>query len=93
MINREVMDRIRDSVLEIGEPRQLILPPCPRCGDNRVVMAKQIKKEEMETNPIFAEFIQQSSNIANGEGGQCAAASVTKSTYAYRRASKRGSYK
>ena len=50
------METIRNAVMDIGEPRQLVLP-CPYCGDNKVVMARQVKKEELETNPIFAEFL------------------------------------
>ena len=56
---RSVMENLRRSLVDMGEPRQLVLP-CPGCGDNRVIMARQIKKEEVESNPIFAEFLQQS---------------------------------
>jgi len=45
--------------MTIGEPRQLVLP-CPTCGDNKIVMARQVKKEEVETNPMFAQFLQSS---------------------------------
>ena len=58
------MVTIRSAVMDIGEPRQLVLP-CPYCGDNKVVMARQIKKEEVETNPIFAEFLDYSGNGAS----------------------------
>ena len=54
-----VMDSLREHLMDIGEPRQLVLP-CPGCGDNRVIMARQVKKEEVESNPIFAEFLQRS---------------------------------
>ncbi len=53
------MESLRKSVMEMGEPRQLVLPPCPNCGDNRVVMARQVRKEDMEANPVFAEFLRQ----------------------------------
>ena len=43
--------------MEIGEPRQLVVT-CPHCGDNKVIMARQVKKEEVESNPAFAEFMQ-----------------------------------
>jgi hypothetical protein len=55
------METIRNAVMDIGEPRQLVLP-CPYCGDNKVVMARQVKKEELESNPIFAEFLDFSGN-------------------------------
>jgi len=42
--------------MTIGEPRQLVLP-CPNCGDNKIVMARQVKREEVETNPVFAQFL------------------------------------
>ncbi len=57
--SRSVMESLRKSVMELGEPRQLILPPCQNCGENRVVMARQVRKEDMEANPIFAEFLRQ----------------------------------
>lgn len=74
----------------MGEPRQLVLP-CPHCGDNRVVMARQVKKEEVESNPIFAEFLLQSR--ANTPPVPPTAAATTPSvtnggTAAYRRPSK-----
>ena len=53
------MESLRKSVMELGEPRQLILPPCPGCGENRVVMARQVRKEDMEADPLFAEFLRQ----------------------------------
>ena len=59
MHSSSVMENLREHLLEIGEPRQLVLP-CPGCGDNRVIMARQVKKEDVESNPIFAEFLQQS---------------------------------
>ena len=55
------METIKTAVMDIGEPRQLVLP-CPYCGDNKVVMARQVKKEEVESNPIFAEFLDYSVN-------------------------------
>lgn len=48
---------MRSTLLEIGEPRQLVVT-CPHCGDNKVIMARQVKKEDVETNPVFAEFLQ-----------------------------------
>ena len=51
------MENLREHLMEVGEPRQLVLP-CPGCGDNRVIMARQVKKEEVESNPIFAEVLQ-----------------------------------
>ena len=45
--------------MEMGEPRQLVLP-CSNCGDSRVVMARQVRKEDVESNPLFAEFLQTS---------------------------------
>jgi len=52
------LDRaVIESLIELGEPRQLVLPPCPACGDNRVVMARQVRKEDAEADPIFAEFL------------------------------------
>ena len=56
---RSVMESLREHLMDVGEPRQLVLP-CPGCGDNRVIMARQVTKEEVESNPIFAEFLQQS---------------------------------
>ena len=53
------MEGLREHLQNIGEPRQLVLP-CSGCGDNRVVMARQVTKEEVETNPIFAEFRERS---------------------------------
>ena len=38
--------------MEIGEPRQLVVT-CPNCGDNKLIMARQVKKEDVETNPAF----------------------------------------
>ena len=57
------MEKLREHLMEIGEPRQLVLP-CPECGDNKVIMARQVKKEEVETNPIFAEFLQHSRTVS-----------------------------
>ena len=52
-------------MLEIGEPRQLVVP-CVQCGDNKIIMARQVTKEEVERNPAFAEFLQVSrSNSPN----------------------------
>lgn len=51
------LDNLRSTLLEIGEPRQLVVT-CPNCGDNKIIMARQVKKEEVETNPAFAEFLQ-----------------------------------
>lgn len=79
--SRNVIDTLRTSVMELGEPRQL-LSRCPHCGDNRVVMARQIRKEEIESNPIFAEFLQQSTSHNNSPLNGSA------TTMAYRRASK-----
>eukprot|EP00094_Tigriopus_californicus_P005435 TCALIF_05238-PA protein Name:"Similar to CACNA1H Voltage-dependent T-type calcium channel subunit alpha-1H (Homo sapiens)" AED:0.30 eAED:0.30 QI:0/0.8/0.61/0.95/0.75/0.80/21/258/1189 len=61
MVNQmsHVMETLRNNVLEMGEPMQLMLP-CSNCGETRVVMARQIKKEDVECNPVFAEFLQQS---------------------------------
>ena len=33
--SRSAMETIRNAVMDIGEPRQLVLP-CPYCGDNKV---------------------------------------------------------
>ena len=33
---------------------------CTQCGDNKVIMARQVKKEEVESNPAFSEFLQMS---------------------------------
>ena len=41
------MENLREHLMEVGEPRQLVLP-CPGCGDNRVIMARQVKKEEVD---------------------------------------------
>ena len=43
--------------MELGEPRQLVVT-CPHCGDNKVILARQVKKEVVETNPVFSEFLQ-----------------------------------
>ena len=43
--------------MEMGEPRQLVVT-CPQCGDNKVILARQIKKEVVESNPVFSEFLQ-----------------------------------
>ena len=56
---RSVMESLREHLMDVGEPRQLVLP-CPGCGDNRVIMARQVTKEEVESNPIFAEFRERS---------------------------------
>ena len=58
---RSAMETIRTAVMDMGEPRQLVLP-CPYCGDNKVIMARQVKKEEVESNPIFADFLDYSAN-------------------------------
>lgn len=57
MYCRTALDNLRSTLLEIGEPRQLVVT-CPHCGDNKVIMARQVKKEDVETNPAFAEFLQ-----------------------------------
>ncbi len=54
---RTAVENLRSALVEIGEPRQLVLA-CPHCGDNKIIMARQVKKEEVETNPIFSEFLQ-----------------------------------
>ena len=60
------LDNLRSTLLEIGEPRQLVVT-CPKCGDNKIIMARQVRKEEVETNPAFAEFLQVSrTNSPNG---------------------------
>ena len=43
--------------MELGEPRQLVVT-CPQCGDNKVILARQVKKEVVESNPVFSEFLQ-----------------------------------
>ena len=43
--------------MELGEPRQLVVT-CPQCGDNKVILARQVKKEVVEANPVFSEFLQ-----------------------------------
>ena len=35
-----MMRSLRSSAMELGETRQLVIP-CQRCGDSRVIMAKQ----------------------------------------------------
>jgi hypothetical protein len=37
------METIRNAVMDIGEPRQLVLP-CPYCGDNKVHKNQSSKK-------------------------------------------------
>lgn len=62
---RNALDNLRNTLLEIGEPRQLVVP-CVQCGDNKIIMARQVTKEEVERNPAFAEFLQVSrSNSPN----------------------------
>ena len=80
------MEDLRQSIMELGEPRQLVLPPCPTCGDNRVVLARQVKKEEIESNPIFSEFYRQSQAAP-----AAAAAAANGAGVAYRRTSRRSS--
>ena len=58
---RMALNNLKSTLLEIGEPRQLVVS-CPACGDNKIIMARQVKKEEVETNPAFAEFLQVSRN-------------------------------
>ena len=53
------MESLREHLMDVGEPRQLVLP-CPGCGDNRVILARQVTKEEVDSNPIFAEFRERS---------------------------------
>ncbi len=50
--------------MELGEPRQLILPPCTQCGENRVVVARQVPKHEMESSPAFIEFLRHQRQVA-----------------------------
>ena len=62
---RNALDNLKNTLLEIGEPRQLVVP-CVQCGDNKIIMARQVTKEEVERNPAFAEFLQVSrSNSPN----------------------------
>ena len=58
---RTALNNLKSTLLEIGEPRQLVVS-CPACGDNKIIMARQVKKEDVETNPAFAEFLQVSRN-------------------------------
>eukprot|EP00095_Tigriopus_kingsejongensis_P007143 maker-scaffold300_size216557-snap-gene-0.14 protein:Tk07143 transcript:maker-scaffold300_size216557-snap-gene-0.14-mRNA-1 annotation:"voltage-dependent t-type calcium channel subunit alpha-1g" len=66
-LSKSVIETLRNNVMEMGEPRQLVLP-CPSCGETRVVMARQVRKEEVECNPLFAEFLQQSRGISPPNG-------------------------
>ena len=57
------MRSLRKSAMELGETRQLVIP-CGRCGESRVILAKQVRREVIESNPMFAEFLQQTSPTA-----------------------------
>nr|XP_040563889.1 voltage-dependent T-type calcium channel subunit alpha-1H-like isoform X2 [Lepeophtheirus salmonis] len=64
-VNKSILDALRIKVLtEIGEPRQLVMP-CPNCGDNRVIMARQVRRQDIENNPIFADLFNNNNNEPN----------------------------
>ena len=66
-LSRAMIESIRSSAMELGETRQLVLP-CPTCGESRIIMARQVRKEDIESNPLFAEYLQMSSPTAAPAG-------------------------
>jgi hypothetical protein len=51
MERRSAMETIRTAVMDIGEPRQLVLP-CPVCGDNK----GSIKKTPFRPKKTFRKY-------------------------------------
>ncbi|XP_023326004.1 voltage-dependent T-type calcium channel subunit alpha-1G [Eurytemora carolleeae] len=55
-MSKSMRENLMNSVLEIGMETTIVVP-CTYCGDKKDLMAARVvQKEEVETNPAFAEF-------------------------------------